>query len=239
MALTVAAVAGRLALMQASPVTPPQPTAVVWGSRVFTTRPQLERWLTAHGASYQSWSRRHQAEARRFEMADPTRTSQGRSRPGVAVDADGRNTRSLVAAAAAGVGGALLLALGVALLARRRGRTVPIRPRRPVRRRVKAVPIPSPRKLPALLASGLRSQGALAALIATRAGRTASRSRGLVTRIGLLAVSRMSSLAATNSGVRPGSPARLRRAQLRTAVVYTVWLLASGLIGTVLVLSAR
>ena len=33
MALTVAAVAGRLALIQASPVTPPQPTAVVWGSR--------------------------------------------------------------------------------------------------------------------------------------------------------------------------------------------------------------
>ena len=240
MALALAAVAGRLALVQASPVVPPQPRAVVWGGRVFTNRPQLERWLAARGASYQSWARRHQAEARRFEITTAG-SAQGRSQPRVAAaDGDGQNTRSLLAPAAA-VGGVVLLSLGIAFLVRPRGRTlVPARPERRARRpRVGAVPMPSASKLAALLAAGVRSQRPLAALVATRTARWARSSRKPVAQVGLLAVNVASSLAPTRSGGRRGSRARLRRAQLRPAVVYAIWLLASGLIGTALVLSAR
>src|SRR6266516_2210842 len=171
MALTIAAVAGRLALVQGKPVVVVQPQSVIWGGRVFTNQRQLERWLAGRGASYQSWARHHQATARRFETLSPAGLAQGTSPPSAAAAAGRRNSRSLVAIAAV-VGAAGLLSGGIAFLVSRRGRRanrVPIRPvRRARRRRVGAPPMPSPRKLAGLVAAGVRSLERPAALVATR-----------------------------------------------------------------------
>jgi hypothetical protein len=196
MALIIAAVAGRLALVQGKPVVVVQPRSVVWGGRVFTNQRQLERWLVGRGASYQSWARHHQATARQLEILSPAGLAQGTSPPSAASDADRRKSRSLVAIAAV-VGAAGLLSGGIAFFVSRRGRRsdrVPIRPvRRARRRRVGAAPMPSPRKLAGLVAAGVRSLERPAALVATRTVRAARGSgQRAVQNVGQLAVNAVS-----------------------------------------------
>jgi hypothetical protein len=41
-------------------------TSVLWGERVFSTRPSLKTWLNARGARYDRWAKRHPVAARRL-----------------------------------------------------------------------------------------------------------------------------------------------------------------------------
>jgi hypothetical protein len=101
--------------------------------------------------------------------------------------------------------------------------------------------MPSLRKLAGLVAAGVRSLERPAALVATRTVRAARGSgQRAVQNVGQLAVNAVSSLVSASSGfVRLRRQPRLRRAQLRPAVAYTIWVLASGLVGAVLVFSVR
>lgn len=54
-------------LRDATPVaSPSRPhvNGVVWGSRVFTQKKPLERWLAARGTTYAQWERRHKSATR-------------------------------------------------------------------------------------------------------------------------------------------------------------------------------
>jgi hypothetical protein len=51
-------------LVGTSPVrSPVHPTSIVWANRIFATRSDLERWLHARGASYETWASAHPALA--------------------------------------------------------------------------------------------------------------------------------------------------------------------------------
>jgi hypothetical protein len=48
-------------------------TSVVWGDRVFQSRPGLTGWLHAHGATYVRWGINHPAARDLLEHREPTR----------------------------------------------------------------------------------------------------------------------------------------------------------------------
>jgi hypothetical protein len=240
MAFTVAAAAGQLALMQAGPAGPAQPTAVVWGGRVFTNRTALERWLAARGASYEAWARRHQAIARRFEMPPASALSRRTKRPGAAVATHRRTSRSLATTGLV-VGAAVLLSGGIVFLLRRKGRTatgVTVRHLRKVRPdRIGVELMPLPRNLRGLIPR-IGSLKPPAALFARGTVRAAHSSRRWVAHVGMLGVNELSPLVPTSNGsVRLRGRARIRRMKLRQAAAYALWLVASGLAGAAIVFS--
>lgn len=81
-----------------------QPTAIVWGDRVFASRAQLARWLRARGVDYLVWSRRHPIRAGLAPL------------PAAPAEADGGSQPSPWPA-----GGAALLLAAFLLGSRRRG----------------------------------------------------------------------------------------------------------------------
>jgi hypothetical protein len=83
--------------------------AIVWGSRTFTSRAAFGRWLESRGRSYEAWARRHPAKPR---VARPK-----------AVGSSSRGSTTVLG------GSAVLFALGLAFLVRRRRRLVRLRPR--------------------------------------------------------------------------------------------------------------
>jgi hypothetical protein len=46
------------------PATKQHPNAIVWGDRVFGSRPSFARWLGERGHTYAVWEQRHRAAAR-------------------------------------------------------------------------------------------------------------------------------------------------------------------------------
>jgi MYXO-CTERM domain-containing protein len=92
--------------------TPPRTHAhaIVWGTRTFASRAELGRWLESRGRSYEAWARRHPAKPRVVQTKPDGSSSRG-------------STTILG-------GAAVLAALGLAFLVRRRRRlSVRLRPR--------------------------------------------------------------------------------------------------------------
>jgi hypothetical protein len=49
----------------------PRPQSIVWADRVFSSPAALAAWLSANGATYQSWARHHPADAGILEHVPP------------------------------------------------------------------------------------------------------------------------------------------------------------------------
>jgi hypothetical protein len=92
-----------------SPRTHAHTHAVAWGTRTFTSRAAFGRWLESRGRSYEAWARRHPAKP-------PVATSK-------ADRSSSRGSTPLLG------GAAVLFALGLAFLVRRRRLSVRLRPR--------------------------------------------------------------------------------------------------------------
>jgi hypothetical protein len=108
--LAIALVAVRMVGgLPSSPRTHAHAHAMVWGTRTFTSRAAFGRWLESRGRSYEAWARRHPAKP-------PVATS----------EADGSSSRGSTTLLG---GAAVLAALGLAFLVRRRRLAVRLRPR--------------------------------------------------------------------------------------------------------------
>lgn len=64
-------------LVTVKPVAPAtRPDAIIWDDYVFSSRPDLERWLRSRGATYANWARSHPASAAILEhLPPPTATA--------------------------------------------------------------------------------------------------------------------------------------------------------------------
>lgn len=95
----------------------PNPVSVremdlVWSDRVFTTRAGFAAWLTSRGTTYELWSERHPAAARRFEDHSRRPLASGSSaQPEAAGSSPAASARSAKTLLIASISFALLVAM--------------------------------------------------------------------------------------------------------------------------------